>query len=188
MVLNETQSAIRDAVRAVAQDQIRPNSLSFEAAKAYPDRLFEEMATLGLMGMTAPEAVGGAEADYISYALALMEIAAADGALSTIVSIQNSLIVAGLLKDGTPAQQERFLPDLIAGRLIGAFALTETDAGSDASAIRTRAVKVEGGYILNGSKQFITSGRIAGIAMVYAVTDPAAGKRGITAFIVPTDS
>ncbi len=188
MVLNETQSAIRDAVRAFAQDQIRPNSLSFEAAKAYPDRLFEEMATLGLMGMTAPEAVGGAEADYISYALALMEIAAADGALSTIVSIQNSLIVAGLLKDGTPAQQERFLPDLIAGRLIGAFALTETDAGSDASAIRTRAVKVEGGYILNGSKQFITSGRIAGIAMVYAVTDPAAGKRGITAFIVPTDS
>jgi len=188
MVLNETQSAIRDAVRAFAQDQIRPNSLSFEAAKAYPDSLFEEMATLGLMGMTAPEAVGGAEADYISYALALMEIAAADGALSTIVSIQNSLIVAGLLKDGTPAQQERFLPDLIAGRLIGAFALTETDAGSDASAIRTRAVKVEGGYILNGSKQFITSGRIAGIAMVYAVTDPAAGKRGITAFIVPTDS
>jgi len=188
MVLNETQSAIRDVVRAFAQDQIRPNSLSFEAAKGYPDALFEELAALGLMGMTAPEAVGGAEADYISYALALMEIAAADGALSTIISIQNSLIVAGLLKDGTPEQQARFLPDLIAGRLIGAFALTETDAGSDASAIRTRAVKVEGGYILNGSKQFITSGRIAGITMVYAVTDPAAGKRGITAFIVPTDS
>lgn len=188
MLLNETQSAIRDAVRAFAQDRIRPNSFAFESAKAYPDSLFEEMATLGLMGMTAPEAVGGAGADYISYALALMEIAAADGALSTIVSIQNSLIVAGLLKDGTSTQQARFLPDLIAGRLIGAFALTETDAGSDASAIRTRAVKVEGGYVLNGGKQFITSGRIAGIAMVYAVTDPAAGKRGITAFIVPTDS
>ena len=188
MVLNETQSAIRDAVRAFAQDQIKPHTFAFEAEKAYPDSLFEQMATLGLMGMTAPEAVGGAEADYVSYALALMEIAAADGALSTIVSIQNSLIVTGLLKDGTPTQQARFLPDLIAGRLIGAFALTESDAGSDASAIRTRAVKVEGGYVLNGGKQFITSGRIAGIAMVYAVTDPAAGKRGITGFIVPTDS
>lgn len=107
---------------------------------------------------------------------------------STIISIQNSLIVSGLLKDGTAEQQARFLPDLISGKMIGAFALTETDAGSDASAIRTRAEKVEGGYLLNGAKQFITSGRLAGIAIVYAVTDPQAGKRGISGFIVPTDS
>jgi alkylation response protein AidB-like acyl-CoA dehydrogenase len=188
MIPSETQDAIRDAVRSFAQDRIRPHSAAFEAAKGYPAALFEEMAALGLLGMTAPEDVGGAGADYVSYALALMEIAAADGALSTIVSIQNSLIVSGLIKDGTPAQQARFLPDLIAGRMIGAFALTETDAGSDASAIRTRAEKCPGCYRLNGAKQFITSGRIAGIAMVYAVTDPAAGKRGISGFIVPTDS
>lgn len=188
MLLTEIQSAIRDTVRDFAQAEIRPNSFAYEQAKGYPSALFEQLAKLGLMGMTAPEEVGGSGADYVSYALALMEIAAADGALSTIISIQNSLIVSGLLKDGTPEQQARFLPDLIAGKMIGAFALTETDAGSDASAIRTRAEKVEGGYRLNGAKQFISSGRIAGIAIVYAVTDPDAGKRGISGFIVPTDS
>lgn len=188
MILSETQAAIRDAVRDFAQEQIRPNSFAYEAAQAYPPELFEQMAGLGLMGMTAPEAVGGAGADYVSYALSLIEIAAADGALSTIVSIQNSLIVSGLIKDGTARQQARFLPDLISGRMIGAFALTETDAGSDASAIRTRAVRVEGGYRLTGAKQFISSGRIAGVAIVYAVTDADAGKRGISGFIVPTDS
>lgn len=188
MILNETQQAIRDAVRDFAQERIRPHSAAFEAARGYPKDLFEQLAGLGVMGMTAPEDVGGAGADYVSYALTLMEIAAADGALSTIISIQNSLIVTSLLKDGTQAQQQRFLPDLIAGRMLGAFALTETDAGSDASAIRTRAVKVDGGYRLSGSKQFITSAQIAGIAIVYAVTDPAAGKKGISGFIVPTDA
>ncbi|WP_221793057.1 acyl-CoA dehydrogenase family protein [Aquisediminimonas sediminicola] len=187
MLLSDTQTAIRDSVRAFAQSRILPESRAFEAAGGYPPTLFEELARLGLMGMTAPESFGGAETDYVSYALSLIEIAAADGALSTIISIQNSLIVSGLLKDGTAAQQQRFLPDLIAGRMVGAFALTETDAGSDASAIRTRAEKVEGGYRLNGAKQFITSGKIAGVTIVFAVTDPAAGKRGISAFIVPTD-
>lgn len=183
----ETQTAVRDAVRSFAQEQIRPNSMAYEAAGGYPPALFAELAELGLMGMTAPEAVGGAGLDYGSYALALIELAAADGALSTIVSIQNSLIVAGLLKDGTPEQQARFLPDLVAGRMIGAFALTESDAGSDAAAMRTRARKVDGGYRLDGAKQFITSGKIAGLAVVYAVTDPTAGRRGITGFLVPTD-
>ena len=188
MILTAEQSAIQEAVRAYAQEQIRPRSAAFEAAGAFPAGLFEELASLGLLGMTAPEKIGGAGTDYVSYALALIEIAAADGALSTVLSIQNSLIVSGLLKDGSEAQQARFLPDLMAGRMIGAFALTETDAGSDASALRTRATKVDGGYRLNGAKQFITSGKIAGIAIVYAVTDPAAGKRGISGFIVPTDS
>lgn len=187
MVLTETQSAIRDAVREFVQERVRPNSASYEAAGGYPAGLFEEVAGLGLMGMTAPEAFGGAEADYISYALALMEVAAGDGALSTILSIQNSLIVSALLRLGTPEQQAQFLPGLIAGRMIGAFALTEADAGSDASAIRTRATRAEGGWRLNGAKQFITSGRIAGLAIVFAVTDPAAGKKGISAFLVPTD-
>lgn len=188
MILSAEQSAIRDAVREYGQEQIKPRSAAFEAAGGFPAGLFEELAALGLMGMTAPEAVGGTAADYVSYALALIELAAVDGALSTVVSIQNSLIVSGLLKDGTEQQKARFLPDLVAGRMIGAFALTETDAGSDASALRTRAVKVEGGYRLTGAKQFITSGKIAGIAIVYAVTNPAAGKRGISGFIVPTDS
>ena len=187
MVLTETQSAIRDAVRDFVQERVRPNSAACEAAGGYPSGLFEEVAGLGLMGMTAPEAFGGAEADYISYALALIEVAAGDGALSTILSIQNSLIVSALLRLGSPDQQARFLPDLIGGRMIGAFALTEADAGSDASAIRTRATRVEGGWRLNGAKQFITSGRIAGVTIVFAVTDPAAGKKGMSAFLVPTN-
>lgn len=187
MILNETQSAIVDAVRAFAQDRIRPFSLNFETAGAYPPELFQEIAALGLMGMTISEELGGAGADYVSYALALMEIAAADGALSTIISIQNSLVVGSLARTGTEEQKARFLPDLIAGRILGAFALTEADAGSDASAIRTRATRVDGGWRLNGAKQFITSGKIAGLTIVYAVTDPDAGKRGITGFLVPTD-
>jgi alkylation response protein AidB-like acyl-CoA dehydrogenase len=187
MILTETQTAIRDSVRAFAQERIRPHSAAFEAARGYPPAFFLELAELGIMGMTAPESVGGAGADYVSYALALIELAAADGALSTIVSIQNSIMVSGLLKDGTEWQKSRFLRDLTGGRTIGAFALTETDAGSDASAIRTRAVRVPGGWRLNGTKQFITSGRIAGLAMVIAVTDPTAGKRGISAFLTPTD-
>jgi alkylation response protein AidB-like acyl-CoA dehydrogenase len=187
MVLSETQAAIRDAVRDFAQERLRPQAFAFEAAKGYPAELWEELGGLGLLGMTAPEAVGGAGADYISYALALMELAAGDGAISTVVSIQNSLLVAGLLKDGSAAQQQRFLPDLISGAAIGAFCLTESDAGSDAAAIRTRAVHKDGGYVLNGAKQFITSGKIAKLAIVFAVTDPDAGRKGISAFLVPTD-
>jgi len=187
MILTDTQTAIRDAVRTFAQSRIRPNSRAYEAQGGYPPELFVELAELGLMGMTAPEDRGGAGADNVSYVLAMIELGAADGALSTIISIQNSLIVAGLLKDGTHEQQDRFLPDLLSGAAIGAFALTETDAGSDASAIRTRAVGRDGGYVLQGAKQFITSGNIAKLAIVYAVTDPEAGKKGITAFLVPTD-
>lgn len=187
MILSETQIAIRDTVREFAQDRIRPHSARFERDGGYEPWVFKSVASLGLWGMVAPEEFGGAQSDYVSYALALIEIAAADGALSTIVSIQNSILVAGLLKDGTAAQKARFLPDLIAGKSIGAFALTETDAGSDASAIQTKATRVDGGWKIDGAKQFITSGKIAGLAMVIAVTDPAAGKKGMTAFLVPTD-
>jgi alkylation response protein AidB-like acyl-CoA dehydrogenase len=187
MLLTSTQQAIADSVREFAQERIRPHVQRFETEGRYPAELFRELAEMGLMGMTVAEDKGGAGADYVSYALALMEVAAADGALSTILSIQNSLIVSALLKDGTPQQQDRFLPSLIGGRTIGAFALTEADAGSDAAAIRTRATRVEGGYVINGSKQFITSGKIAGLAIVFAVTDPASGKKGMSAFLVPTD-
>ena len=187
MILTDTQQAITDAVRNFAQNQLKPQTQLFEADGGYPPELFEELAGLGLMGMTAPAELGGAGADYVSYALALMEIAAADGALSTILSIQNSLIVSALLKDGNEQQRARFLPDLISGKCVGAFTLTETDAGSDASAIRTKATKSGENYLLNGTKQFITSGKIAGLTIVFAVTDPTAGKKGITGFLVPTD-
>lgn len=187
MQLSETQAAVRDMVRAFAQERVRPYSAVFEREGAYPSSLFKELAALGLMGMTAPESVGGAGADYVSYSLALIELAAADGGLSTIVSIQNSIMVSGLLKDGSDAQRTRFLPGLISGDTIGAFALTEPDAGSDAAALKTRAQPSEDGWIINGSKQFITSGRIARLAMIIAVTDPLAGRRGMSAFLVPTD-
>lgn len=187
MLLNETQQTIQDTVRAFAQERIRPQARAFEAAKGYPPALFKELAAMGLMGMAVPEELGGAGADMVSYAVALIELAAADGALSTIVSVQNSLVVAGLVKYGSKAQIEKFLPGLLDGSCIGAFGLTEADAGSDASAIRSRATKENNGYRLNGSKQFITSGKIAGLAVIFAVTDPAAAKRGISAFLVPTD-
>jgi len=187
MLLSETHIAIQDAVRAFARERVRPRSRQYESAGGYPAELFAELADLGLMGMTAPGELGGAASDYISYALALIEIAAADGALSTILSVQNSLILSALLASGSEEQKTRFVPELTSGRLIGAFALTETDAGSDAAAIRTRASRVEGGWRLNGAKQFITSGRIAGLAIVFAVTDPSAGKKGLSAFLVPTD-
>lgn len=187
MVLSETQRTIQDSVRAFAQERIRPKARAFEAAKEYPPALFRELASLGLMGMTVPEELGGAGADMVSYALALIELAAADGALSTIVSVQNSLVVAGLVRYGSKTQIARFLPSLLDGSCIGAFALSEADAGSNAAAIRSRAVHQKDGYVLNGSKQFITSGRIAGLAVVFAVSDPSAGKHGISAFLVPTD-
>ena len=186
-MLSELQNAIRATVRDFARREVRPHSRTFEKAGAFPRELFAEMAKLGLWGMAAPETYGGAGADSVSYALALMEIAGADGALSTIVSIQNSILVGGLLKDGSETQKHRFLPELIGGRMIGAFALTEADAGSDASAVSTRATRTDGGWLLNGSKQFITSGRIAGVTMVIAATDPEAGKKGLTAFLVPTN-
>lgn len=186
MILTETQVAVRDTVRAFAQDRVKPNAFAFEQAQSYPPQLFTEMAELGMMGMIAPEDHGGVGLDSVSYALALIELAAGDGALSTIVSIHNSLIVTALLKYGTDAQRDRFLPMLVSGQGTGAFALTETDAGSDASAMRTRAVRVDGGWRITGSKQFITSGQIAKLAIIFSVTDPDAGKRGISAFLVPT--
>ena len=187
MLLNETQQAIQDSVRAFAQGRIRPKARDFEKAGGYPKELFEELAALGLMGMVVPEEMGGTGADTVSYAVSLIELAAADGPLSTIVSVQNSLVASGLVRSGSPAQRERFLPGLVSGKTIGAFALTEADAGSDAGAIRSRATRQGNGYVLNGTKQFISSGKTAGLTLAFAVTDPDKGKRGISAFLIPTD-
>ncbi|MZR31154.1 acyl-CoA dehydrogenase family protein [Sneathiella litorea] len=188
MILTEEQTMIRDMARDFAQNRLAPYSVQWEEEAAIPRSVLGEMGTLGLMGMTVPEIHGGAEADYVSYALALMEIAGGDGAVSTVMSVNNSPCCAALLKEGTEAQKQAFLTPLAKGEEIGAFCLTEPQAGSDASALKTRARKEGDHYVISGTKQFITSGKIGGIALVFAVTDPDAGKKGISCFIVPTIS
>jgi alkylation response protein AidB-like acyl-CoA dehydrogenase len=185
MILDDVQIAIRDGVRAWAQTKVRPLAQSWEAQGFYPEQVFKEISDLGLFGLTAPSEWGGAGADYVSYALALMELAAGDGGLSTIVSVHNAPVVASFLRDGSEAQKARFLPRLCSGEIIGAFALTESEAGSDAAALSTRAVRDGAGWRINGAKQFITSAQIAGVTLVFAVVDPTLGKRGLGAFIVP---
>lgn len=188
MILNEEQTMVRDMAREFAANRLAPNSALWEQAEAVPKEIFDEMGALGLMGMTVPEEYGGAETDFISYALALMEIAGGDGAVSTVMSVNNSPCCAALLKDGTEDQKQKYLAPLAKGEMIGAFCLTEPQAGSDASALKTKAVRDGDDFIINGIKQFITSGKIGGVALVFAVTDPAAGKRGISCFIIPTDA
>lgn len=188
MLLTEEQGMIRDMARAFATAKLTPHSAQWETDGAVPMAVLHEMGALGLMGMTVPEEWGGAGADYVSYALALMEIAAGDGAVSTIMSVNNAPVCAALVKAGTDAQKERFLKPLAKGEMIGAFCLTEPQAGSDAGMLKARARRTNSGYILNGSKQFITSGKIGGAALVFAVTDPGAGKKGISAFVVPTST
>ncbi|NVJ99614.1 MAG: acyl-CoA dehydrogenase family protein [Alphaproteobacteria bacterium] len=188
MILTEEQRMVRDMARAFAADRITPNARDWEKAGEIPADILREMGELGLMGMTMPEEWGGAETDYVSYALALMEIAAGDGGLSTLMSVNNAPVCAAVLANGTDEQKEKFLKPLARGEMIGAFCLTEPQAGSDASMLKTRAERTNSGWKLNGSKQFITSGKIGGAAIVFAVTDPSAGKRGISAFLVPTNT
>jgi len=188
MILSEEQTMVRDMAREFAANRLAPNTVAWEAAAAVPKAVFDEMGALGLMGMTVPETYGGAETDFVSYALALMEIAGGDGAISTVMSVNNSPCCAALLKDGTEEQKQTYLVPLAKGEMIGAFCLTEPQAGSDASALKTKAVRDGDDYIINGTKQFITSGKIGGVAIVFAVTDPDAGKKGISCFIVPTDA
>lgn len=188
MILTEEQRMVRDMARAFATDRIVPNAREWEKAGEIPADFLREMGELGLMGMTVPEEWDGAETDYVSYALALMEIAAGDGGLSTLMSVNNAPVCAAVLANGTDEQKEKFLKPLARGEMIGAFCLTEPQAGSDASMLKTKAERTNSGWKLNGTKQFITSGKIGGAAIVFAVTDPSAGKRGISAFLVPTDT
>lgn len=188
MLLTEEQLMIQDTVRAFAREKLAPNSEAWAEAGALPLEVFKEMGELGLMGMTVPAQWDGAEMDYVSYAIALMEVAAGDASVATVMSVNNAPVCAAILGSGTEAQKERFLKPLARGDAIGAFCLTEPQAGSDASALKTRAEKIDGGYRINGSKQFITSGKIAKVAVLFAVTDSAAGKKGISAFVVPTDT
>jgi butyryl-CoA dehydrogenase len=187
MILTEEQLMIRDAARDFAQEQLAPNAEAWAKQGQVPMDVLQAMGELGFMGMTVPEEWDGAGTDYLSYALALEEIAAGDGATSTIMSVNNAPVCAALLKEGSEEQKHELLKPLARGEKIGAFCLTESQAGSDAAALKAKAVYKDGNYILNGSKQFITSGQIAGAALIFAVTDSAAAKKGITAFIVPTD-
>jgi butyryl-CoA dehydrogenase len=188
MQLTEEQAMIRDMARAFAAGQLAPNAAEWDRTHTFPADAIRQMGELGLLGMLVPEEWGGAGADHVAYALAIEEVAAGDGACSTIMSVHNSVACMPVLKFGTDAQKQRFLRPMARGELLGAFALTEPQAGSDAAALRTRALRDDGGYVLNGVKQFITSGKYGQIAITFAVTDPAAGKKGITAFIVPTDT
>jgi len=188
MILNETQTMIRDTAREFAQGRLAPGAAERDEKALFPKAEVEELGKLGFMGMLVPENYGGSGADYVSMALAIEEIAAGDGAISTIMSVQNSLVGAGLLKFGSDAQKEQFLKPIARGDRLSAFALTEPQAGSDAAALRCTAKRDGDHYVLNGTKQFITSGKYADITLVFAVTDKAAGKKGISAFIVPTDT
>ena len=191
MILSEEQILIRDTARAFAQEQVAPHARAWEAAGEIPRPLLAEMGRLGFLGMCVPAEWGGAGADMVSYVLALEEIAAADGGLSTVMSVNNSPDCAALMAYGSAEQKEKWLKPLARGEMLGAFCLTEPHAGSDASNLKTRAERRGNGWVLNGVKQFITSGRSADMALVFAVTDPASppssgNKRGISCFIVPT--
>lgn len=185
-MLSDEQILIRDTARSFAQERLKPFSAQWDREARFPREAIAEMGALGFMGMLVPEEHGGAAADHVAYALAIEEVAAGDGAVSTVMSVHNSVGCMPILKFGSAEQKARFLGPLARGEQLGAFCLTEPGAGSDAAALKTRARRSGNAWVLSGTKQFITSGANADLAIVFAVTDPEAGKRGISAFIVPT--
>jgi butyryl-CoA dehydrogenase len=188
MVLSPEQEQIRDMLRDFAREQLAPKAAEWDRTSHFPREELRALGELGVCGMVVPEEWGGAGLDYVSLALALEEIAAGDGATSTIISVQNSVVCGPINAFGTDAQKEKYLRKLASGEWLGCFCLTEPHVGSDAAAIRTKAVRDGEHWVLNGVKQFITTGKNAQVAVVFAVTDPGAGKKGISAFIVPADT
>ncbi len=188
MLLTPDQEMIRDAVRAFAQEQLWPNAPRWDRDHTFPREVHRGLAELGAYGICVPEAWGGAGLDYVTLALVLEEIAAGDGGTSTAISVTNCPVNAILLRYGSPEQQRRWLTPLARGQMLGAFCLTEPHVGSDASALRTTARREGDSYVIDGVKQFITSGKNGQVAIVIAVTDKGAGKKGMSAFLVPTDT
>lgn len=188
MLLSPDQEMIRDAVRAFAQEELWPHAARWDRERIFPREAHRGLAALGAYGVVVPESLGGAGLDYVSLALVLEEIAAGDGGTSTAISVNNCPVCAILLRYGNEAQQRRWLTPLASGEMLGAFCLTEPHVGSDASALRTTAVRHGGEWVINGVKQFITSGQNGQLAIVIAVTDKGAGKKGMGAFIVPTST
>ena len=188
MQLSEEQRLIRDSVHDFVQERVAPFAADWDRDSHFPREQLNEMAALGLFGMFIPEEWGGSGTDYLSFALAIEEVAAGDGACSTILSVNNSVVCGVLLASGSEYLKQTYLKPLASGTQLGCFCLTEPQAGSDAAALKTRAQKQGDGYCLNGTKAFITSGANADVAIVFAVTDAQAGKKGISAFVVPTDN
>ena len=188
MILSQEQEMIRDAMRDFSQERLAPFAGEWDRHHTFPAEALKELAALGAMGVVVPEEWDGAGMDYMSLVLMLEEIAAGDGATSTIVSVQNSLACGITMKYGSDAQKEQYLKPLARGDMLGCFCLTEPHTGSDASAITTRATRDGDHFVLNGVKQFITTGKYAQVAIVFAVTDKAAGKKGISCFLVPTET
>ncbi|MCC4594203.1 acyl-CoA dehydrogenase family protein [Xanthomonas campestris pv. phormiicola] len=186
--MEEQHQLIYQAARRFSREVLAPGAARRERDKTIEPEAIGGLAELGLLGMTVSPDYDGVGSDYVGYALALMAIAEGDGAVSTLMSVHNAPFCAILERFGSPAQKQEVLKPAARGEGIGAFALTESHAGSDAAAIRTRARRCGDGYVIDGSKQFITSGKIARYAVVFAVTDPDKGKRGISAFLVPTDA
>jgi alkylation response protein AidB-like acyl-CoA dehydrogenase len=186
--LTEEQRMIRDMAREFARAEVAPKAQAWEKAGWIDDDLVQQMGELGLLGMVVPEEWGGTYIDYVAYALAVEEISAGDGALGALMSIHNSVGCGPILKYGSEAQKDRWLADLASGAAIGCFCLTEPQAGSEAHNLRTRAELKDGQWVLNGAKQFVSNGRRAKLAIVFAVTDPELGKKGLSAFLVPTDT
>ncbi len=188
MLLTQDQEMIRDAVRDFVREQITPYAAQWDREHTFPHEVHRGLAQLGAYGICVPEGYGGAGLDYVSLALVLEEIAAGDGGTSTAISVTNCPVNAILMRYGSEQQKRDWLTRLASGEWLGAFCLTEPHVGSDASALRTTATKDGDEYVLNGVKQFITSGQNGQAAIVIAVTDKAAGKRGMSAFFVPTDT
>lgn len=188
MLLNADQEAIRDAVRDFAQAELWPNAARWDREHSFPKEAHAGLAALGAYGICVPEEDGGAGLDYLTLALVLEEIAAGDGGTSTAISVTNCPVNAILMRYGNAQQKKKWLQPLAQGQMLGAFCLTEPQAGSDASSLRTTARKDADGWVIDGVKQFITSGKNGQVAIVIAVTDKGAGKRGMSAFIVPTDA
>jgi len=186
MLLTQDQEMIRDAVRAFAQEQLWPHAARWDKEHSFPEEAHRGLAELGAYGICVPEEYGGAGLDYLTLALVLEEIAAGDGGTSTPISVTNCPYNAILMRYGSEQQKQQWLVPAARGEMLGAFALTEPHVGSDASSLRTTAIRDGGDYVLNGVKQFITSGKNGHAAVVIAVTEKAAGKRGLSAFIVPT--
>ncbi|CAE6785475.1 acyl-CoA dehydrogenase family protein [Paraburkholderia nemoris] len=188
MVLDQDHQMVRDAVRTFVREAVTPYAAQWDRERTFPKDVHRQLAELGAYGVLVPEAYGGAGMDALALALILEEIAAGDGGTSTAISVNNCPVCSILLTYGNDAQKRDWLTPLARGEMLGAFCLTEPQAGSDASALRTTATRDGDSYVLNGVKQFITSGKNGNVAIVMAVTDKAAGKRGISAFIVPTDT
>ncbi|MDQ6917264.1 MAG: acyl-CoA dehydrogenase family protein [Pseudomonadota bacterium] len=188
MLLSESQQMVRDTMRAFASKRLAPFAGAWDRDHAFPREALRDLAALGACGMVIPEAYGGAGLDYVSLAVALEEIAAGDGATSTILSVQNSVVCGPIFAFGNEEQKVKYLKPLASGAKIGCFCLTEPHAGSDAGALTSRADRQGDEFVINGVKQFITSGKSADVAIVFAVTEKSAGKKGISAFIVDTDT